>query len=89
MKAPAHIIDARKQAEVEAQKEGNYEQKQEIIEVRPRAETEQNKQQLPNERLLERLAKGHKAPIDKKAYKKLTSKNYNQLPEVQYKVDEE
>ena len=39
--------------------------------------------------LLERLASGQKAKMDKKQMKELTSKNYSKLPEIVKKREEE
>lgn len=43
---------------------------------------------LPNETLLARLASGQKGPIDRKAMKKLTNKNYENLPEIRKKKED-
>lgn len=51
-------------------------------------EMSSNKLPLPNEVLLNRLASGQKGPIDKKAMKKLTNKNYEKLPEVKKKKED-
>lgn len=41
------------------------------------------------EKLLERLATGKKQAVDKKEMKKLTQKNFQNLPEIKQKLDEE
>ena len=43
----------------------------------------------PKSELLGRLARGQKEPIDKKEMKKLTTKNYQNLPEIKKKKEDE
>lgn len=48
-----------------------------------------SQKELPPNLLLSRLAKGERAEIDKKEFRKLTSKNYENLPEVQKKREQD
>ena len=42
-----------------------------------------------NSKLLERLATGKKQVVDRKEMKKLTQKNFQNLPEIKMKLEEE
>jgi len=69
------------QAEREAQKEGGIND--------PFKKSRKSKSKEPKPELLDRLAFGKKATVDKKEMLKLTNKNYEMLPEVKKKKEEE
>lgn len=51
-------------------------------------DVEEKKKEAPNE-LMNRLASGQKTHVDMKEMKKMTNKNYENLPEIKKRKDEE